>query len=143
MPASTIHEIMTALVAVVRSALPFGVVVERNEVLPIELPRDGLVILRDGNPGEPEVTMSPLMYHYEHEAVLELFVGGPQREALFDQLKIQIGQALVFDRTLGGRCDWIEPMAPDLTDLPVEGADTIRAATIPIVLHYATPNPLT
>ena len=37
----------------------------RGEVLPERIPAAGLVILRDGDPGEPEVTMSPLRYHYD------------------------------------------------------------------------------
>jgi len=37
----------------------------RGEVLPERIPPGGLMILRDGNPGEPGVTLSPLMYHYQ------------------------------------------------------------------------------
>jgi hypothetical protein len=36
----------------------------RGEVLPERIPPSGLMILRDGNPGEPGVTLSPLMYLY-------------------------------------------------------------------------------
>jgi hypothetical protein len=35
----------------------------RGDVLPERVPADGLLILRDGEPGEPEVTLSPLAYH--------------------------------------------------------------------------------
>lgn len=38
----------------------------RGEVLPERVPTDGLLILRDGEPGEPEVTLSPVRYHYQH-----------------------------------------------------------------------------
>lgn len=38
----------------------------RDEVLPERIPAAGLIILRDGQPGEPEVTLSPLRYHYQH-----------------------------------------------------------------------------
>ena len=34
----------------------------RGEVLPERVPAEGLLILRDGEPGEPEVTLSPLAY---------------------------------------------------------------------------------
>ncbi|MFN3616236.1 MAG: acyl-CoA transferase, partial [Rubrimonas sp.] len=40
----------------------------RGDVLPERLPAAGLLILRDGEPGEPEVTLSPLRYHYQHRA---------------------------------------------------------------------------
>jgi hypothetical protein len=46
----------------------------RDEVLPERIPAAGLIILRDGQPGEPEVTLSPLRYHYQHRAELEVVV---------------------------------------------------------------------
>ena len=42
------------------SALPATAL--RGEVLPERVPAGGLLILRDGEPGEPEVTLSPLRY---------------------------------------------------------------------------------
>jgi hypothetical protein len=46
------------------------------------------------------------------------------------------------DRTLGGLCDWLEPEAPRPVDLPVDGAAILKAAVIPIVLHYSAADPL-
>ena len=46
----------------------------RDEVLPERIPPLGLIILRDGQPGEPEVTLSPLRYHYQHSAELEVVI---------------------------------------------------------------------
>ena len=42
----------------------------RGDVLPERIPANGLIILRDGKPGEPEVTLSPVTYFYEHRAEL-------------------------------------------------------------------------
>ena len=42
------------------------------------------------------------------------------------------------DRTLGGVCDWGEAEAPEPIDRPVEGAASIKAGVIPILLHYAS-----
>lgn len=42
----------------------------RGEVLHERMPAAGLLILRDGEPGEPEVTLSPLAYHYQHRTSL-------------------------------------------------------------------------
>ncbi|KGL00044.1 hypothetical protein [Thalassobacter sp. 16PALIMAR09] len=114
----------------------------RGEVLPERVPADGLLILRDGDPGEPEVTMSPLAYHYQHRAEIEAVVQGAARDAAFDTLSASIGKALADDRTLGGLCDWIEAEAPQPVDLPVEGAASLKAAVIPVVLHYSTADPL-
>jgi len=54
------------------SALPATAL--RGDVLPERIPATGLIILRDGNPGEPEVTLSPLTYFYQHRAELEVVV---------------------------------------------------------------------
>ena len=53
-----------------------------------------------------------------------------------------IGTALSAERTLGGLCDWVEAEAPRPVDFAVDGAATLKAAVIPIVLHYATADPL-
>ena len=115
----------------------------RGDVLPERVPAAGLLILRDGEPGEPEVTLSPLRYHYQHRAELEVVVqAGTGRASAFDDLITAIGTALEADRTLGGLCDWVEPEAPASVDLPVEGAAALKAAVITVVLHYSTADPL-
>ena len=116
----------------------------RGDVLPERIPATGLIILRDGKPGEPEVTLSPLTYFYEHRADLEVVIqAGNGRDALFDALTVAIGTTLAADRTLGGLCDWVEAEAPEPVDLPIEGAAALKAAVIVVVLHYATTDPLT
>lgn len=113
----------------------------RDEVLPERIPPAGLIILRDGQPGEPEVTLSPLRYHYQHRAELEVIVqGANDRATAFDTLIEAIGTALATDRTLGGLCDWVEAEAS--VDLPVEGAVSLKAAVVTVVLHYTTADPL-
>lgn len=131
--------ILTALY-VQLSTIP--VTVFRGEVLPERVPAVGLLILRDGNPGEPEATLSPRMYHYQHRAEIEAVVQGASRDVAFDTLCASIGAALAADRTLGGLCDWVEAEAPEPVDLPIEGAASLKAAIIPVVLHYSTADPL-
>jgi hypothetical protein len=114
----------------------------RGEILPERVPADGLLILRDGEPGEPEVTLSPLRYHYQHRAEIEAIVQGTARDAVFDTLTSSIGASIAADRTIGGLCDWVEAEAPRPADLPVEGAASLKAAVIPVVLHYSTADPL-
>jgi hypothetical protein len=122
---------------------PLAALTLRDEVLPERIPAAGLIILRDGQPGEPEVTLSPLRYHYQHRAELEVVVQTPNgRASAFDNLIASIGMALEADRTLGGLCDWVEPEAPTSVDLPVEGATALKAAVITVVLHYSTTGPL-
>lgn len=120
-----------------------GVTVQRNEVLPERIPAAGLLILRDGTPGEAEVTLSPLRYHWQHRAEVEVFVRGQSNlELAFDMLAETVGQAIAADRTLGGLCDWIETDAPEPADLAVEGAPTIKAAVLILTLHYTSADPL-
>ena len=122
---------------------PLAALTLRDEVLPERIPTAGLIILRDGQPGEPEVTLSPLRYHYQHRAELEVVVQASNgRATAFDSLIAAIGTALETDRTLGGLCDWVEPEAPASVDLPIEGAAALKAAVITINLHYTTTGPL-
>jgi len=118
------------------------VTVLRSEPLPVTIPANGLVILRDGVPGDPEATLSPLRWHYEHRAEVEVMAQVDDRADVFDAICVRIGAALAADRTLGGLCDWAEPEAPQPSDLPVDGAETIKAAVIAVVLHYSTADPL-
>ncbi|MBS0126856.1 acyl-CoA transferase [Thetidibacter halocola] len=137
----TIRE--TILAALHARLQPLAAQVLRDEVLPERISAAGLIILRDGQPGEPEVTLSPLRYHYQHRAELEVVIqAGTGRAGTFDALVAEIGTALEADRTLGGLCDWVEPEAPAPIDLPVEGAATLKAAVITVVLHYSTAGPL-
>lgn len=114
----------------------------RGDVLPERVPTAGLLILRDGEPGEPEVTLSPLRYHYQHRAEIEAVVQGAARDATFDTLCASIGAAIAADRTLGGLCDWVEAEAPRPVDLAVEGAASLKAAVITVVLHYSSSDAL-
>ncbi len=131
--------ILTALYARL-SALPATAL--RGDVLPERVPTAGLLILRDGEPGEPEVTLSPLRYHYQHRAEIEAVVQGAGLDATFDILCASIGAAIATDRTLGGLCDWVEAEAPRPVDLAVDGAASLKAAVIPVILHYSTADPL-
>ena len=133
--------ILTALADLLRT-IPH-VPVLRGEVLPERIQPPGLMILRDGNPGEPGVTLSPLTDHYQHRAELEVIVqSSTARDKFFDGIAAQISAVISADRTLRGLCDWVEAEAPEPVDLPIEGAAAIKAAVIPIILHYATSDAL-
>ena len=142
---STRETVLNALQARLDAYLPTGAeLFARNEALPSRVAPGGVVILRDGDPGEPEVTLSPLTYHYEHRAEIDLVVERhpDMRDAVFDALARGIGAALAADRTLGGLCDWIEGQAPAPLAVPIEGAETLKAATIQIVLIYSVQDTL-
>jgi hypothetical protein len=137
------EDVLAALLGVLET-VPSATVL-REQVLPEKVPVGGLIILRDGDPGEPEAILSPLTWIWEHRATLDVFAVGAtpaERASRMDDLLAGIGLALAADRTLGGRCDWIQPLAPSAEEIAEEGAGPIRAATAPVVLTYASPDPL-
>ena len=120
-----------------------GATVARNMSLPTRIPVAGLVILRDGSPGEPEVSLSPLTYHYEHEATVEVIVQGQAtQDAVFDAVCVAIGTRLAANRTPGGLCDWMEGAAPDPTEIITEGGEPMKGAAVTVTLTYSTTNPI-
>jgi len=130
------------------------------EVLPERVLAAGLLILRDGGPGEAEVTLSPLRCHCRHRAGIGAVVqgearsaqqmqrsGGPvqaanARDAALGSLCASIGAALAADRTLGGLCDRVEAKAPRPVDLTVEGAASLKVAIIPVIRPCSAADPL-
>ncbi len=120
--------------------------VERNPVaaLPSAIPTGGLIVLRDGDPGDPDVVLSPLRYTYDHATQVEVYVppssaggGDPARDALL----AAIGAALEADPLLGGAVDGAVPSAPlVLHGAPGGGAPV--AAVLAVTLTYTTSSPL-
>jgi hypothetical protein len=53
------EQVLDAIVALITAAVPEAKV-ERNLAKPERIPSSGLVIIRNGDPGEPEITPSPL-----------------------------------------------------------------------------------
>ena len=138
---STREAILAALFA--RLGTLSGPTVLRNEPLSVRIPAEGLLILRDGDPGEPDVTLSPLRYFYTHRAEIDVLLqAGSGRDATFDALTTAIGAAIATDRTLGGLCDWMEARAPENVEIVPEGAEPVKAAVIAVMIDYVTADPL-
>lgn len=138
------EQVIEAIVALIVAALP-AAKVERNAAKPERVPPGGLVIVRDGDPGEPEVLLSPLTYLYTHRVPLEIAAresGSQSREQVLDAMLATIGAVIAADRTLGGLCDFIEAEAPATADIEASGAQAVRWADAAIVAIYGTPDPL-
>lgn len=112
--------------------------------MPERVSAAGLIILRDGDPGEPEILLSPATYLWQHRAEIEVIVQQPTTAATttLDDLLSAIATALAADRTLGGLVDWVDWGAPQMRDLAIEGAVPLKAAVVPVILHYASADPL-
>lgn len=142
---STSEQVLTAFFALLEANMPAGTKVLRNATLPERIPAAGVVILRDGDPGEPEYLFSPSRWFYDHRAEVEVIVEAATpaaRDSAFDAIKLALGSALAANRTLGGLCDFVMPDAPAPVDLPIEGAEGLKAAVIDVVLSYASTDPL-
>ena len=135
--------VLAALVERLQSGL--GTTVRRNEVLPEKVPPPGLVILRDGDPGEPDITLNPRTAFYSHRVELELFVTQPTAgggEALLDALVADVHAALAPDPSLGGLAENLVVTAPETGVLAVEGAAPVLTARLTIIVDYLVSDPL-
>jgi hypothetical protein len=142
--ASKRETVIAAVKALVAAALP-GAEVKRNLVKAERIPPGGLVVLRDGDPGEPKVSLSPLTYLYSHRIPLEIAAyesASFTREQALDAMTGAIGATVIANRTLGGLCDWIEAEAPMTGDVEALGALPGRFADLAIIAVYATTDPL-
>lgn len=136
--------VLAALRTLIAGALP-AAEVKRNLAKAERIPPGGLVVVRDGDPGEPETTLSPLTYHFEHRTAVEIAASeaaGTPREQALDAMLGAIGAAVSADRTLGGLCDWLEAEAPSTDDAEAIGSAPVRFALLTLVASYATSDPL-
>jgi hypothetical protein len=138
MPVSNAEQILNALKALFET-LP-DAVVERNSVLPEKIPDSGLIVVRDGDPGEPEQALGGFgSTYYQHAIEIEVYVEGGDpaaRDAAFDALLQQIGVALEADPTLGGLAFGLTYRRPETSIEFVAGAPAIKTATLTISVDY-------
>ena len=119
--------------------------VKRNAALPERIADHAMAILRDGEMGEPEVSLSPLTYHWQHQVAIELFVADPDastRDARMDGLLTELASLIEADRTLAGVVEYAEIGQPKFDELAPEGTSGIKACLLPVVLHYSSAGPL-
>lgn len=125
--------------------LSLGATVKRNAALPERVSDQAMAILRDGEMGEPEVSLSPLTYHWQHQVAIELFVADPDasaRDARMDGLLIELATLIEADRTLGGVVEYAEIGPPKFDELGRDGTSGIKACLLPVVLLYSSTGPL-
>jgi hypothetical protein len=125
--------------------LSIGTTVKRNAALPERVSEHAMAILRDGEMGEPEVSLSPLTYHWQHQVTIELFVADPDaaaRDARMDGLLTELATLIETDRTLAGVIEYAEIGPPKFDELAPDGTSGIKACLLPVVLHYSSSGPL-
>ena len=144
MPASKAEQVLEAIKALLET-VP-GASVERNSVLSEKVPVGGLIILRDGDPGEPEQALGGLgNAYYQHAVAIEVYVeegDGAALDAAFDALLQQIGVALDAGPTLGGLAFGLIYGRPEASIEAIAGAPAIKSGTLTVTVDYETAAPL-
>jgi hypothetical protein len=144
MPASKTEQVLEALRTLLET-VP-DAVVERNSVLPEKIPGGGLIILRDGDPGEPEQALGGFgSTYYQHAVEIEVYVDvgdAAARDAAFDGLLQQIGVALETDPTFGDLVFGMTYGRPEPAIEAVAGAPAIKSAALSVTVDYETDAPL-
>jgi len=140
--------VLTAVRSLIASACP-GVEVRgftESAEKPDRIPRSGVILGGPGDPGDPEIDMSPLIYNFTHTIPVEAVIPVINTDdSALRHLIAPIGTAIIADRTLGGLCMWVDVSAASMTDddfSPVSGAPTLRTASFDIIAEYAVSNPL-
>jgi hypothetical protein len=144
MPASKAEQVLDSIRALLE-AMP-GATVERDSVLPEKVPAGGLIILRDGDPGEPEQALGGFgNAYYQHAVEIEVYVDDGDavaRDAAFDVLLQQIGAALEGNPTLSGLAFGLTYRRPEPSIEAIAGAPAIKTATLAVTVDYETSAPL-
>lgn len=137
------RDVLLAIKAMIVAALPAATVVgfDGDASAPEVIPSGGLVIGHGGDPGEPEIDLSPITYHYEHQVAVEVAASGGAAGLELDVMLAAIGARLAQDRTLGGLCSYLEARAPQRDDETTDDV-TINWADVTIVAHYSVSDPL-
>ena len=119
--------------------------IDRNSVLPEKIAGGGLIILHDGDPGEPEQALGGFgSTYYQHAVEIEVYVeegDATARDAAFNSL-LQQGAALEADPTLGDLAFGLTYSRPEPAIKAIAGAPAIKAATLAVSVDYESDAPL-
>lgn len=140
------EQILAAFFADLKTIETDSIKVLRNPDKAQKIPDGGAVItFRDGDPGEPEVMLSPLTYIYEQRSTLEVMINNAfaeRQEISLDDLLMIIGNMVAGNRSQDGLAEWVEASAPDFLQEAIEGAPAMRAAIVTVLFRFSTGNPL-
>lgn len=144
-------DIQQALITCIASVRPGLVVVgaDSETAIAARITAPGRVIVGTGDPGEPEVDLSPRTYWYDHPFPIEVAMlpeMGKTAERTVADLLAEIEAAVLSDVTIAALCEYVEFTAPTSFDVASgeRGASGIaKGADLSLVAIYGTPTPLT
>lgn len=137
-------QVILAVKALIVAALPGAKILgfDEDHEKPERIGAGGCVIGDSGDPGEPEMDLSPPVYNYRHVMWLDVAAANGDGGSALDAMLTPIGAAIEADRTLGGLCDYLDCGAPERGSHEGEMVTGINWAGVPIIAEYSTSNPL-
>jgi hypothetical protein len=140
-------EVLAAVKVLVTTAAPGALVqgFDGADAASTRPPVGGLIVIGAGDPGDPEITLSPITYFYGHGITVQVIAAD---EAAVDALLSAIGAAVEADRTLGGLCDWLDVTAAGTEDIASYDERGVlitrpaRGGSFMIMASYSTSSPL-
>lgn len=105
-----------------------------------KIPAHGLIVIYDGDPGEPEQVLGGFNNtYYEHRIEVVLYMeegNSAQRSQKFDDLLLEIGEILEDSPTLDGLVAGLSYARPETAIEPVLGGPAIKTGTLIIIAEY-------
>ena len=140
-------DVLAAIKRLIQTALPDAQVIglDDEEAKPEAVGPGGLVIVRSGMPGDPEVDLSPPTWWWEHVVPIEVAAyGEPGRRAqlVLDDMIGRIDVARHADPYLGGLCSYLDATAPIDGEADHDGAVPVGWADFNLIPFYSTTSPL-
>jgi hypothetical protein len=138
------RDVLLAVKALVAAALPDADLVgfDADFAKPPRVGAGGCVIGHPGDPGDPDVDLSPLTYNYSHRLMLEVIGPNGDGGAALDTMLEDLADAIAADQFLGGLCHYFGIEAPDFNDRSTDAVASTNWATVPLVAEYSTNNAL-
>jgi hypothetical protein len=116
--------------------------VERNSAVSTKIPTVGLIIIRDGDPGDPDLAIGGVGgAYYSHQVEIEIYVQNADstaRDLAFDSLLVSVGEVLSANSTLGGLSFGLTLGKPSSEVEAIEGAPAIKIGILEPVVEYET-----
>lgn len=141
------QEVADAVKALVKRALPMATVIgmDLEEAKPTMIGELGQAIVRSGDPGDPEIDLSPPTWWWDRSFPIELAAKNepsrPAREVLAEMAR-DVGDAIQADPYLGGLCMWLDASPPVSGEVDHRGAAPIAWTDFAIIASYSTTSPL-
>ncbi|MGI9499866.1 MAG: hypothetical protein ACR2P3_07505 [Geminicoccaceae bacterium] len=117
----------------------------RNEARPQDASTAPVVILNDGDPGDPESTLGVRVWSFQHQTEVEIILqshDNDTRDAEIDDISTAIATAILADTTIGGTVNYAQASAPTVDHEQADaGAEPHVSALIFVELWYDSASP--